>query len=239
MNTFIKSVLAMATLGAAIALPSANAQLLLAGNAYGVFANPGLAHTTVTNGPVVSLFESGVPYRPKKPYFDTKTSIKYTGTSFAGIDDGDVLNLGLLNMVNGITKIHTTASSASMDLYLNMPGNGVPNFKLTTLLFTIDNTNNNGTKNIPDLFYVGHTLVNPFMVHHRTVTLDLAFTNPAFSTGAGATIPESKSAPDGIYAIVHFSPVPEASTYALWGSALLVGVALTRRMRLSRAGNVA
>jgi hypothetical protein len=231
MNSFVKSVLGMVALAAAVALPSANAQLLLSGNAYGQFVNPGLAHTSVSNGPVVSLFESGVPFRPQAPFFDTKTSIKYTGTSFSNVGDGDLLDLGLVKIVNGVTKIHTTASSAILDLYLNLSGNGIPPFKLTSLLFSIDNTSNNGTKNIPDLFFVGHTDVSPFKVGGREVTLDLQFTNPTLSVGSGSAISEGSFALDGIYAYVHFTPVPEASTYALWASALLVGVAVIRRRR--------
>jgi hypothetical protein len=231
MNSFVKSLLSVAALAAAIALPSANAQLLLSGDAYGQFVDPGLAHTTVSNGPVVSLFESGVPFRPKAPFFDTKTSIKYTGSTFSNVGDGDLIDLGLLKIVNGVTKIHTTASSAVFDLYLDLAGNDVPPFKLTSLLFTIDNTSNNGTKNIPDLFFVGHTEVASFTVGGREVTLDLQFTNPALSVGSGSSISEGSFALDGIYAYVHFSPVPEASTYALWASALLVGVAIVRRRR--------
>lgn len=229
MNSFLKSLIAVTALAAAIAVPSTHAQLLLTGSTYGEFIDPGLAHTTVSNGAVVSVFESGVPYRPNKPYFDTKTSIKFTGSSFLDIGDGDILDLGLLKIVNGVTKLHTTASTAAMDLYLDLPINGVSDFKLTTLLFSIDNTSNNGTKNIPDLFYVGHTEVNTFTSAGRTVTLDLQFTNPALSIGSGASISESSFALDGIYAMVHFSPVPEASTYALWGAALLLGVVAFRR----------
>jgi hypothetical protein len=231
MNTFIKFFLAVATFGVAVALPSAHAQLLLTGSTYGEFVDPGLAHTTVTNGPVTSLFESGVPFRPKAPFFDTKTSIKYTASSFADIGDGDILDLGLLKIVNGVTKLKTTAGTAEMGLYLNLSGNGIPPFKLTSLLFSIDNTSNNGTSNIPDLFFVGHTVVSPFKAEGRTVTLDLQFTNPALSVGSGAAIGEGKFALDGIYAVVHFSPVPEASTFALWGAALLLGVAVLRRGR--------
>lgn len=237
MNSFLKSLLAIATLGVAVALPSTHAQLLLTGSTYGEFVDPGLAHTTVSNGAVVSAFQSGVPFRPNAPYFDTKTSITYTGSSFADIGDGDILDLGLLKIVNGVTKLKTTAGSASMDLYLDLAE--LAPFKLTTLSFSIDNTSNNGVSNIPDLFYVGHTLVNPFKVDGRTVTLDLQFTNPALSVGSGAAIGEGMFALDGIYAIVHFSPVPEASTYALWGAVLLVGAVLVRRNRSTSAAAAA
>ena len=65
----------------------------------------------------------------------------------------------------------------------------------------------------------------------RHVSFDLNLTNPAFSTDDGASIREGHSATDGLFATLHFSPVPEASTYALFGTLLLAGVAAWRRLR--------
>lgn len=229
MHTSFKTFLAATALGLAAALP-ANAQLLLSGNAYGTFADPGVANTTVTNGPVVSTFASGVAYRA----VDTQTSVQFTGDTFSNAGNGDRVDLGSLVTTNGRTLLGTTAKTASMDVYLNLPENGVTAFKLTTLHFSIDSTANNGSL-IPDLFFVGHGDVNSLWVGGREVTFDLHFTNPEFSTGSGASIAEGSSALDGIYAYIHFTPVPEPSTYALWGAALLVGVVAIRRVRSTRA----
>lgn len=225
MHSVLRFFFASAALGLASALPSARAQLSLTGTASGAFIDPSLPNTTVVNGPVVSTFASGIPYRVS----DTKTSIKYTGSSFADIGDGDWLDLGGLKITNGVTLLGSTAKTASMDLFLNL--NGQPSFKLTTLLFGIDSTANDGVANVPDLFLIGHGDVNALSFGGRKLTFDFHLTNPAFGIGSGASIAEGKSGTDGIYAIVHFSPVPEASTYAMFGVLLVGGVAATRRMR--------
>lgn len=233
MTTFFKSTLAVGALALALALP-AHAQLTISGSSHGDFFDPGQLHTTVTNGPVISLFESGVPYRPNAPHFDTKTSIKFTGQTFTDLGDGDIAHLGQVNIKNGVTLLGTTAGWAAMDLFLNIPASGVWDFKLTTLLFTIDNTANTNGSAVPDLFFIGYTEPAALKLPEALVTFDLWFSKPAFSTGAGASINEGKSATDDIYATLNFTPVPEASTYALWGAALLVGLVAIRRVRTEK-----
>jgi hypothetical protein len=231
MHLSLKSIVALSALGLAAALPSARAQLALSGNAYGTFVDPGLAFTSVSNGPVVSLFASGVPYRPQGPYFDTKTSITFTGTNFSLVGDGGQMDLGTIKIKNGITKLGTTAHWAAMDLFLDLPSQGITSLKLTTLLFTIDSTSNNGLLNVPDLFLVGHTAVSSLMLGGRTATFDLQLTKPNFAAGSGASISENSADTFGLFADLHFSPVPEASTYALWAGVLLVGLVGLRRVR--------
>lgn len=229
----LKPILAAVLAGLAAAIPTAQAQLTLSGTSHGEFTDPGLVYTSVSNGPVVSLFASGVPLRAT----DTKTSITFTGLPFANVGDGDQLDLGQIKIKNGITKLGTTASWAALDLFLTLPSESITDFKLTTLLFTIDNTANNGVGNVPDLFFVGLTEVNPLFVGGRKINFDVKLTNPAFGTGSGSSIAENHSDSFGIYADLHFSPVPEASTFALWGSALLVGLVGLRRFRVSQQLN--
>lgn len=234
MHPFLKSLAAASTLGLVAALPSANAQLLLSGSTYGEFVDPGHAFTTVTNGATQSTFASGTPYRPFAPFNDTQTSITFTGSTFNDVGNGDQLDLGAIDITNGRTLLGTTAHNAAMDLYLNLPEHGIVDFKLTTLLFTIDSTANNGSL-IPDLFLLGHTGANQIKINNQLVTFDLQFTNPEFGIGDGAAIGEGTSAMNGIYAYLHFTPVPEPSTYALWGAVLLVGLIAFRRFRTSSA----
>ena len=227
MKTSLKLLLTLPALGLAAALPSANAQLALSGSAYGTFLDPGVAHTTVTNGSDFSSFASGVAYRPSAPYNDTQTSLSFDGNSFSGLGNGDRIDLGLLNITNGRTLVGTTAHDASMDIFLNLDGQASP-FKLGTLLFTIDSTVNQGGL-IPDQFLVDATTANSLNFGGRNVTFDVGFTNPAF--GTGISIGEGTGAETGLFATIHFTPVPEASTYALWGAALLLGVVAVRRFR--------
>lgn len=231
MRILLKPVLATAALGLAALLPSARAQLTIAGSTHGDFVDLGLANTVVSNGPVVSLFSSGIPLRVT----DTQTSLTFTGLTFAGAGDGDQVDLGTVKIKNGITKLGSTATWAAMDLFLDLPTYSISNFKLTTLLFTIDNTANNGVGNVPDLFYVGHTESAVLQLAGAKVNFDVKLTKPAFGIGAGSAIAENHSDTFGIYADLHFSPVPEASTYALWGSALLLGLVGFRRFRVAQS----
>lgn len=225
MHLSLKSLLATSVLGLAAVVP-AQGQLLLSGSSHGTFVAPDHANTVVTNGSPVSLFESGIPYRAS----DTQTSIRFTGESFSGVGDGDRLDLGQIDITNGMTLLGSTATSAAMDLYLNLPANGIAGFKLTTLMFAIDNTANNGTA-VPDLFLIGHTGANPLWVNGRLVQFDLQLTNPAFLTAPGAAIAEGSTGMEGLFAHVHFSPVPEPSTYAAWAAAVLLGLIGYRRFR--------
>lgn len=229
----LKKLLLASTLAVAALATNAHAQLLLSGNAYGVFADPALPHTTVTNGPIVSIFSSGTPFRPAAPFFDTPTSISFFGSSFTDVGDGGALDLGFLKIKNGITLLGTTASTATMDLYLNFSSAGISGFKLTTLTFGIDNTANNGVGNIPDLFLIGYTDPASLWIGTSLVTFDLVFSDPTFVTGLGHNIPENTTAFTGdLFAhVTEFNPVPEPSTYAMGGALLLLGVVAWRRGR--------
>lgn len=230
MHTFLKTLLAASALGLAVGLPAAHAQMTFSGSTYGTFVDPDHAFTTVTNGAPVSLFASGDAYRP----VDTQTSIAFTGSSFSDVGIGDQLDLGNIDITNGRTLLGSTAKWATMDLYLNLPEQGVVDFKLATLLFAIDSTANNGT-GVPDLFLVDLNGANSLTVDGKELNFDLQLTNPAFAIGNGASIGETASDSFGIYANISFTPVPEPSTYALAGAALLIGFIIRRRFIPSRS----
>lgn len=227
------SIPALLALGLVAVLPSANAQLLLSGNAYGVFVDPMVAHTTVSNGPVTSVFESGVPYRPAAPYNDETTAITFNGQSFTDVGDGEALVLGGLSIRNGVTLLGTTASHAAMDLYLDLSSHGLSAFKLTTLSFSIDSTANNaGAGNVPDLFGVSHSPLNSLTLGGYMASFGLVFSDPAFLSSLGKSIAEGSTATTGdVYLNVAFTPVPEPSTYAAMGALVLVGAVCYRRFR--------
>lgn len=230
MHTVFKTFLAASALGLAAALPSAHAQLLSGGVTRGEFTDPALPFTSVINSTDVSLFQSGIPSRPAH----TQTSIEFTASAFGEVVNGGQLDLGNIVIANGRTLGGSTASWAAMDVYLNLPDEGIVDFKLTTLTFSIDNTENNGSL-VPDLFLVSIGNPNTLTVDGRQLTFDVQLTNPAFALGSGASISESDSASFGLFANIAFTPVPEPSTYALWGAALLTGVIALRRFRPSRA----
>jgi hypothetical protein len=224
-----QSLLVLTALALSTLLPAANAQLNLSGSTYGSFLSTGQPHTTIVNGPVTSTFSSGVPYR----FFDHQTSIDFTGSAFTGVQSGDTFSLGTVKFNNGITKLHSTAHVASMDLFLNVPAHGVSNFKLTTLFFGLDNTDNHGVQDISDLYYIGHTLPPTLKFADGLVFFNIGLTDPSYGTLPGHPIHENKSGMVGITAEVRLVPVPEASTYATFAALGLLGVIGLRRLRRS------
>ena len=229
MNTCTKFLSAASAIALATFLPGARAQLLLSGSTHGQFVDPGLAHTTVTNSATVSEFASGVPYRSS----DTQTSVTFTGADFSGAGNGATINLGTVDVTNGITRIGSTAGFADMTLYLDVTSpQNVANYVASTLHFTIDNTINNQAFKNPDLFHVGIAAADPLTIGNMRITFGVQPSNLAFSNDGGASVAEGTSASFDLYAYVTtFSPVPEPSTYALWGAVLLVGVIALRRFR--------
>lgn len=226
MHFSLKSLFATSAFGLAALLPAAHGQLTLSGSSFGTFLDPTHANTVVTNGTPVSLFESGIPWRAS----DNATSIQFTGDTFTDVGNGERLDLGRIDITNGMTLLGSTATSAAMDLYLNLPENGIADFKLTTLMFAVDNTANHGDA-VPDLFLIGHSRANTLIIDGRAVTFDLRVTTPSFMTSPGSAIAEGSAAAEELYAYVHFTPVPEPSTYALWGTGLLAGLVALRRFR--------
>jgi hypothetical protein len=227
MNKFVR-ICMLALVGGAVAAPLAQAQLQISGNTYGVFANPLLPYTTVSNGPVTSKFSSGVAYRPYAPWHDTPTSITFKGSSFTDVPENTLFQVGSFTFKNGITKLHTTASSALMDLYINVSTLGISHYKLATFNFGIDNTDNNGVQNIPDLFNISWPALNNVnMGGDYLITFTLFASDPSFFSNLGKQIGENHSA--GLVLDMKFTPVPEPSTYALAGAAVLAGVILLRR----------
>lgn len=234
MHHAVKSLVSLSALALTVLIsPIAHAQLI-SGSTHGVFELPAPANTTIVNGPVISTFASGIPYR----FSDTKTSITFTGQTFLNKGDGDFLNLGLIKIKNGITLLGTTATAATMDLYLNIPTEGIMNFKLTTLLFGLDNTSNNGSQNIPDLFFIGYTDPATLHLDSGLMFFDIGFTVPSYNTEPGHPIAENKFGTTGIYAELAFVPVPEASTYALFAAVGLIGMTAFRRLRAVRGEHI-
>lgn len=214
-------------------LTSAHAQLSLTGSTHGVFAAPVVPFTTVVNGAVVSTFSSGIPATPH----EFQTSVTFTGSNFANVESGDWFSLGTVKIKNGVTLLGSTATLATMDLLLNIPAEGVTNFNLTTLYFALDNTSNDGFQDVPDLFFIGNSIPNELKIGDTLVQFALGYTDWSYNTEPGHSIPERKSGTVGLVAEINFVPVPEPSTYALFGALGLVGVVAFRRFRGTAAAS--
>ncbi|ACB76610.1 choice-of-anchor K domain-containing protein [Opitutus terrae] len=225
MKSLVRSLLLLPTT-ALVCLTAAHAQLTLTGSSHGVFTGPTGLFNSITNGPVESSFTTGWPF---------PTKITFTGDTFAAVGNGDTFDLGQVKIKNGITLFGTAAADAQMDLYLDVPGHAVSDFKLTTLLFAITNTPNIPNWQ-PDLYYIGYTAPALLNIDGTYVTFDIGFTDPDFNVPPGEPVSEKHKDKVGLYATVAFSdpvitPVPEASTYAVFAALGLLGFVAIRRSR--------
>jgi hypothetical protein len=227
MTPLLRSFLLLSALAVA-GLPSVNAQMSLSGSTRGAFVDPGLWFTTVNNGPVTSKFQTGFPL----PFLSTPSSITFTGSTFSNVHGGDALALGTVKIKNGITLFNTAVAQASMDLFLNIPAEGVANYKLTTLLFGIENTPN--LILTPDVYFIGYNAPEILKLNNTLVSFAIGFTDPAFNTPPGETIKENKTGTVGLFADITFTPVPEPSSYALAASLALIGIVVVNRARRIR-----
>jgi hypothetical protein len=220
MHTGIRTLLA-AALGLTLTASLAQAQLSLSGHTTGWFDDPGLPNTTVINGAGGSSasFTTGVPYAPNT----IPTSIKFANNTFAGVNSGDTIQLGVFTIHNGSDLLGTDASNANFHFGLQLTAPLAQTINLGPINFAIDNTPN-GPGGVPDTFVV--SFVQPAMqiIDNHKVWFHINFTPLAL------VIPENTTMVKGDVTVT-FQPVPEPSTYALWGAALLVGLVGYRRFR--------
>lgn len=214
----------LAALGLVALLPTAHAQLSLSGSTRGEFTGSDSFFTWINNGPVTSTLHTGIPL-----LIFPNTSIEFTGDTFSGIGQGDSFDLGRVKIKNGITLFDTAASFATMDLYLNLPSNGVLNHKLTTLTFAIENTPNLGF--VPDIFLIGYTAPTSLKIADTLIDFTVTFSDQDYLDESGRLIGEGKTGKVDLYATVNFTPVPEPSTYAAFAAAGLIGLVAWRRTR--------
>jgi len=201
---------------------AADAQLMISGKLTGEFTNAAGPNDTVTNAPDGSSasFVSGITYGEGS----VPTSIEFTQKNFTDIGPGLVAD-DLFTITNGRNLLNSTATSAQFALSISLTSPEAHSGLLTTIPFTIDNTPNNGGL-IDDAFTISAAPIAPFDYAGYRVQFTFV-APPAFQ------IPENQSMPAGAL-YVNFTPVPEPSTYALAGAALLVGLIGWRTVRQRR-----
>lgn len=197
----------------------AHAQLLLSGRVTGMFTDTPGAHDSIYNAPDGSFasFKSGVPDQPG----GDQTMIEFAAQTFTDIGPGPVAT-DLFKLTNGRNFLGTTASSAHFDLWLELTSPVTSSTLLTPVGFTIMNTPN-GDGNVDDVYSFSSSPISPMMIDNYRVQF-------MFSAPDGFTLHEKDSGYMGDLS-VRFTPVPEPSTYALTGAALLMGLVGFRSLR--------
>lgn len=220
MHMRIRSLIAP-IIGLALTCTVANAQLLLSGYTTGSFTDLSEAHTTVTNAPDGSSasFYTGVAASGS-----TQTKISFSNSAFSDVGSGSELQAGLFTITNGMTFIGTGAPTAKFNLGLVLTAPEWQEIALSEITFHIDHTVNTLEGTNPDIFSVSFDQPSPLYIGNTLVQFHVNFEPTDFQVKENATVQRGD-------VTVTFTPVPEPSTYAAWGAALLVGFVAYRRIR--------
>ena len=242
MQTFRTSSKLLASLAALLLSgAAAHAQLELSGSTYGVFSDPvGGMSNVISNSMPTSTFTTG-NVMGKVSAANPHTSVKFSGDSGAtGFDltgDGDQDSFGKITITNGMDLMKSTATGVTMELFANFTSIGLNNFDLGTLTFTFINTPDGTVPGgVPDTYIVTAGPLASFTHDGVKVGFTLMNTDTvnSFFDASGRAINEKKLASENlILGVTEFSIVPEPSTYALWGCALLGCAVLFRRRTLT------
>ena len=226
MHFGIRSLSALA-LGLALTCTVANAQLLLSGHTTGSFDDLLEANTTVTNSGDGSWakFHTGIPVMGS-----TQSKIDFTNVDFSNVGSGEPIQVGLFNITNGMTQIGSGAPTARFNVGLVLTSPEWQTVAISTINFHIDHTVNLPNSAIPDVFAVSFQQPAPMMIQDFLVQFHVNVEPLVFQIAENATIQKGDIT-------VTFTPVPEPSTYAAWGAALLVGFVAYRRVRSGQANS--
>jgi hypothetical protein len=222
MHPLLRSHLLPLVVATTLAGPAAHAQLLLSGNVTGMFTDSSSANTTVYNAPDNSYnsFESGIPYYGGDP----ATTIEFWKQSFTDIGPGLVAD-DLFKVTNGLNERNSTAGAAHFNLTLNLTDPEASNH-LLAIPFTITNTKDEPYAPVDDAYTLSAGSIAPFVVDGYRVQF-------TFNAPHSFTVSERDSAYVGSLWVT-FTPVPEASTFALAGAALLAGLIVYRTISRRR-----
>lgn len=214
-----KSNLTLLAIALTLLTSAAQAQFLLSGKITGVFTDsPGL-NDSIFNAPDGSSasFVSGVPEHASTD----PTKIEFAQQTFTDVGPG-LIATDIFKVTNGRNLLHTTASHAHFNLSLELTAPTVLSTQLTTIPFTIVNTPN-GAGSVDDDYGISSSSIAPFVINNTRVQFH-------FNAPGGFALAENASDFVGNLSVT-FTPVPEPSTYALTGAALVLGVVGLRAFR--------
>lgn len=212
MHPLLRSHLLPLVFATALAGPAAHGQLLLSGNVTGMFTDSSSGNTTVYNAPDGSYnsFTSGDPYYGGDP----ATMIEFWKQSFTDIGPGLVAD-DLFKVTNGLNLRGSTADAAHFQLTINITDPEASNH-LLAIPFTITNTPDLPNAPVDDTYTITAGTIAPFILDGYRVQF-------IFDAPDSFSVAERDSTYVGSL-WVRFTPVPEASTFALAGAALMIGL---------------
>lgn len=206
--------------GLALSATIASAQLQLSGRTIGSFDDLGEANTVVNNAADGSWanFTTGIASPGS-----TQSRIEFFNETFTNVGSGEPIQVGLFNITNGKTFLGSGAPIARFNLGLELTAPEGQSFALTTINFHIDHTPN-GPGSVPDTFSVSFDQPEPVVIQNTLVQFHVNVDPLEFPIAEDATLQKGDIT-------VTFTPVPEPSTYAAVGSALLLGLVGYRSYR--------
>lgn len=209
--------------GLVLTAAAANAQLLLSGYTTGSFQDLSEANTTVTNSGDGSsaTFQTGIATSGSM-----QSRIEFKNATFSDVGSGEPIQVGLFNITNGVTELGSGAPTAQFNLGLELNSPEMQQLVLSTITFHIDHTPNRPGA-VPDTFAVSFNQPAPVKIQNTLVQFHVNVDPSDFQIVENGTLQKGDIT-------VTFTPVPEPSTYAACGAALLVGLIGYRRLRTGR-----
>jgi MYXO-CTERM domain-containing protein len=216
-------------LTAGLLAPVAHAQLRLSGYTTGSFDDLSEANTTVTNAADHSAasFATGIPVEGS-----TQSKITFKNATFTNVGSGEPIQTGLFTITNGMTQIGSGAPTARFNLGLHLTSPGNQDIAINTITFHIDHTPNLPDA-IPDVFSVSFNQPEPVKLQNTLVRFHVDVSPLDFKVPENATVQKGDIRVS--FSPVSFTPVPEPSTYAAWGAAVLLGLTGLRQYRRRRS----
>lgn len=204
----------------------ASAQLMLTGHTTGSFDDLSQPNTTVVNSADGSSasFRTGIPVAGS-----TQSSVAFTNVNFTNVESGEPIQVGLFNIVNGMTEIGSGQQTAVFNLGLELTGPESLSLAIGSINFHIDHTPNLPSL-IPDTFAVSFDQPPPVLIQDMLVQFHISVDPLEFPLAENASIRKGDIT-------ATFTPVPEPGTYALGASALLMGLVACRRYRARRSAD--
>jgi hypothetical protein len=208
------------TLASLLTAPFAHGQLMLTGHTTGSFDDLGSPNTTVVNAAdgESASFRTGIPVSGS-----TQSSIAFTNVNFSNVESGEPIQVGLFNIVNGMTEIGSGQQTAVFNLGLELTGPENLSLAIGSINFHIDHTPNLPAL-IPDTFAVSFNQPPPVQIQDTLVQFHITVDPLEFPLAENASIRKGDIT-------ATFTPVPEPATYAVGGAVLLLSIVAYRRFR--------